>query len=261
MTRTTSAYRLDRSKPEPLYHQLETDLRERILAGEWAAGEQIPTEEQLGEMYGVSRVTIRQAVRNLVDSGYLERGQGRGTFVREPVLVAGERGLRSFSEEMRALDLEPGARVLDARTMPARGAVAEHLGLEGGAEVHRLQRLRTGDGKPIGIQTAHLPAARFPGLADELVGGASLYQVLRNEYSVTLDHARETFSVVRIPDGAARLLGVEPGDPAFHVERIAYDANGPFEYTVSVMRGDRYRIQWVLRTGGQGLEPDQGDQS
>lgn len=260
MTRTPSAQRLDRSRPEPLYHQLETDLRERILAGEWEPGEQIPTEERLGELYGVSRITIRQAVRNLVDSGYLERGQGRGTFVREPVLVAGERGLRSFSEEMRALDLEPGARVLDARTVPARGAVAEHLGLEGGAEVHRLRRLRTGDGKPIGLQTAHLPAARFPGLAAELAGGASLYQVLRTEYGVELDHARETFSVVRISKDAAQLLGVEPGEPAFHVERIAYDATGPFEYTVSVMRGDRYRIQWVLRTGDPALEPTQGDQ-
>ncbi|MFO7546376.1 MAG: UTRA domain-containing protein, partial [Trueperaceae bacterium] len=155
-----------------------------------------------------------------------------------------------------------GAHFLAERAQAAlAGPVAEHLGLEGGAEVHRLRRLRTGDGKPIGLQTAHLPVTRFPGLADKLAGGASLYQVLRTEYGVELDHARETFSVVRIPKGAAQLLGTESGEPAFHVERVAYDATGPFEYTVSVMRGDRYRIQWILRTGGPALEPIQGDES
>lgn len=259
MTRRSTQQRLDRSRPEPLYHQLETNLRERILAGEWTPGEQIPTEEQLGEMYGVSRITIRQAVRNLVDTGYLERGQGRGTFVREPVLVAGERGLRSFSEEMRALDLEPGAHMLEVGTVPAGGGVAEHLGLEGGDLVHRVRRLRTGDGKPIGLQSAHLPAGRFPGLDDRLAAGTSLYQLLRTGYGVVPDHARETFSVVRIPEEDAPLLGVEPGEPAFHVERVAYDASGPFEYTVSIMRGDRYRIQWVLRNAGPNLESPQGD--
>jgi GntR family transcriptional regulator len=250
---------LDRARPEPLYHQLESELRERILSGEWPPGAQIPTEQELGEHYGVSRITVRQAVRNLVDSGYLERGQGRGTFVREPVLVAGERGLRSFSEEMRALALEPGARVLDARQVPADGVVSEHLALEAGAPVHRLRRLRTGDGRPIGLQTAHLPAARFPGLDVRLAGGASLYEVLKASYGVELDHARETFAVARLPAEAAEILGVEPGSPAFHVERVAHDAEGPFEYTASLMRGDRYRIQWVLRPGGP--EPDEGDDS
>jgi GntR family transcriptional regulator len=202
---------------------------------------------------------VRQAVGNLVDSGYLERGQGRGTFVREPVLVAGERGLRSFSEEMRALALEPGARMLDARRLHAEGVVAEHLGLEVGTPVHRLTRLRTGDGRPIGLQTAHLPVARFPGLGERLAGGASLYDVLKGGYGVELDHARETFAVARLAADVAELLGVEPGEPAFHVERVAYDADGPFEYTVSHMRGDRYRIQWVLRPGGP--DPDEGDDS
>ena len=250
MTPRRPALRLDRDRPEPLYHQLETDLRERILSGEWKPGTQIPTEERLGQMYGVSRITIRQAVRNLVDSGHLERGQGRGTFVREPVLVAGERGLRSFSEEMRALDLRPGSRVLKAREIDASGVVADHLGVAAGTPVHRIERLRTGDDKPIGLQTAHLPVDRFPRLGERLAPGSSLYDVLANVYGVKLDHARETFSVIRIPRDVAALLGVEEDQPAFHVERVACDAHGPFEYTVSVMRGDRYRVQWVLRAGG-----------
>src|SRR5690606_21984608 len=103
---------VDRARPAPLYHQLETLLRRQILAGRWAAGERIPTEEQLVEAYGVSRVTVRQALRNLVLDGYLERGPGRGTFVRKPTLTAGERGLTSFTQDMGALGLRAGARLV-----------------------------------------------------------------------------------------------------------------------------------------------------
>lgn len=258
MTSRPPTHALDRGRPEPLYHQLEIELRERILSGEWQSGTKIPTEEHLGTIYGVSRITVRQALRNLVQHGYLERGQGRGTFVRDPVLVAGERGLRSFSEEMRALDLRPGSRLLEAREIPARDAVAEHLWLRHGAMVHQLRRLRTGDGKPIGLQTAHLPAERFPDLGRHLRSAASLYDTLRERYGIVLDHARETFAVVRVHDDIAHLLGVKAGDPAFGVERVAFDAHGPLEYTVSVMRGDRYRIQWVLHDRTPNPVPEGG---
>lgn len=242
---------VDRERPEPLYHQLATALRERILSGEWPPGTKIPTEDQLGEMYGVSRVTIRSAVRTLVEAGFLERGQGRGTFVREPTLTAGERGLLSFSDEMRALGLRPGSRMLELDTVPAPAGVAERLALEPRAPVHRIRRLRTGDGRPIGLQTAHLPAERFVHLPEAMNEGASLYRVLQDRYGVVLGQARETFSVTQLAARDARTLGVEPGACAFHVERVAVDEHGPFEYTLSRMRGDRYRIQWVLRNPEQ----------
>jgi GntR family transcriptional regulator len=252
-----SSRTLDRARPEPLYHQLEVLLRERILSGEWARGEQIPTEERLVALYGVSRVTVRQAVRNLVQAGYLERGQGRGTFVREPTLVAGERGLLSFSEEMRALGLRPGSVLLECTVVPAGEVVASKLGLDPDARVHRIRRLRTGDGKPIGLQTSHLSVARFPGLADVMGNDTSLYGTLRDRFGVELGHARETFSVAPIPRAEAVTLGVAPGACAFSVERVAHDATDPFEYTVSLMRGDRYRIQWVLRTSDAADRADQ----
>lgn len=240
--------RIDRSRPEPLYHQLERVLRERILSGEWSAGSQIPTEEQLCELYDVSRVTIRQAVRNLVEDGYLERGRGRGTFVREPILTAGERGLRSFSEEMRALGLTPGATVLNVASEIADETVSERLQLAAGAKVARIRRLRTGDGRPIGLQTSYLPLERFPDLTEADLADHSLYDLLRRRYGVVAHEARETFWVAKVPRAEARLLQVETGAPAFRVERVACDAEGPFEFTTSLMRGDRYRIQWVLKT-------------
>src|SRR5690606_3358167 len=127
----------------PLYHQVEVAIRERISSGAWAPGTQIPTEDQLCEQFRVSRVTIRHALRNLVAQGLLERERGRGTFVRDTTLTAGARGLTSFSAEMEALGLKPGARTLSATVMPASPEVAGALELLEGERVVAIRRLRT----------------------------------------------------------------------------------------------------------------------
>jgi GntR family transcriptional regulator len=245
---------IDRSRPEPLYHQVEAALRERILNNEWGAGTRIPTEDELCDFYHVSRITVRQAIRKLVEEGYLERGRGRGTFVKEPTLTAGERGLRSFSEEMRALGLTPGARLIDVGVERAGPLVGGRLAVPAGAEVVRVRRLRTGNGKPIGLQTSYLPHARVPGLARLDLNDSSLYELLELRYGIVLTEAHETFWVAKVSPEDVAALHIEPAACAFRVERVAFDADGAFEFTASVMRGDRYRIRWVLknhdRTGG-----------
>lgn len=238
---------VDRSRPEPLYRQLETLLRQQILAGRWAAGERIPTEEQLVEAYGVSRVTVRQALRNLVLDGYLERGPGRGTFVRKPTLTAGERGLTSFTQDMDALGLRAGARLVQGSVVPAPRQVASRLGVPVGQPVYLLKRLRTGDGQPIGVQTTYLVEERFPDLLAVLSEDASIYETLRERYGLTIDEAHETFAVTAIGKADAALLGVPANDCGFYVERVAFSGGAPFEFTASIMRGDRYRIRWVLK--------------
>src|SRR5690606_16327696 len=161
--------RVDRARPEPLYHQLEVLLRGRILSGEWPPGTRIPTGKELCDTYKVSRVTARQAMRNLVDGGFVTRKPGRGTYVRAPLLTAGERGLRSFSEDMRDLSLRPGSKLLSLDVEPADVTELERLDLAVGSQVVRIKRLRTGDGHPIGVQLTRLPASRFGDLsADEL---------------------------------------------------------------------------------------------
>ncbi len=247
---------VDRGRPEPLYVQVEMALRRRILAGEWSPGEKIPSEERLGQDYGVSRVTMRQALRTLVEDGYLVRGRGRGTFVREPTLTAGVRGLRSFSEEMRALGLTPGAQVLSVSLTRAGELVADRLGLDVAAQVVQVRRLRTGDGKPIGLQTSYLPWARFAGLEHEPLDDRSLYEVLARRFGTRLREARETFWVAQVGKDEAEVLQVARGDCAFRVERVAADARSAIEFTASLMRGDRYRIQWVLRNDGDGPGTD-----
>lgn len=232
----------------PLYYQVERDMRHRIESGEWQAGQQIPSEMELCALYDVSRITMRQAIRTLVDDGLIVRARGRGSFVRSAVILEGARGLTSFSDEMAALGMRAGARVLSVRRELASPDVAERLRIESGDAVVVLHRLRYADDSPIGLQTAYLPSARFPELEQVDLNGRSLYRFLAEQYGVELAEAQETFSVTTINGENARLLQVPDGTPGFRVERRTSDPKQDvFEYVASIMRGDRYRVQLVLR--------------
>jgi len=236
----------DRRRPEPLWHQAETTLRGLIEGGEWSAGAQLPNEDRLGEMLGISRITLRHALRNLEEAGLLRREHGRGTFVRSATLVAGVRGLTSFTEEMRTLALVATTTLIGADRIVAIEGIADALELAVGEPVVRLKRLRLGNGRPIGIQTSHLPEARVPGLFDDAPNVQSLYTWLEERCGIKPVKAKEVYRVGRVAPVDAELIQLAANTPAFEVERIAYDSRGPFEYTLSTMRADRYEIRSTL---------------
>lgn len=238
--------RPDRARPEPLWHQAEMVLRGLIERGDWASGSQIPNEDRLCDMLGISRITVRHALRNLEEAGFLRREHGRGTFVRSATVVAGVRGLTSFTDEMKSMALSAGTRLLEARRLGADKEVADALEIALGEPVVQLRRLRLGNGMPIGIQTSHLPESRVSGLFEDAANIQSLYGWLKERCGITPVKAKEVYRVGRVADADAELIGQPVGTPAFEVERIASDVRGPFEYTVSTMRADRYEIRSVL---------------
>jgi GntR family transcriptional regulator, N-acetylglucosamine utilization regulator len=238
---------VSRSSRLPLYHQVELDMRRRVEDGQWRAGDRIPSESELCDHYGASRITIRRAISELVADGLLVRYPGRGTFVREPTFTAGPRGLTSFTQEMASLGLRASAKVMDVRRRPVPADVGDRLGLSEAEDVVVLTRLRTGDGKPMGVQTAYLPAELVPGMELAELGDGSLYTFLAEMYGVQPAEAEEVFEVGPIRGADAQLLDVRSGTCGFHVERLTLDADGrPIEYVRSVIRGDRYRIRMSL---------------
>jgi len=244
---TINIRRADRSRPEPLWHQAEQALRALIADGSWPDGTQLPNEGKLSEMLGVSRITIRHALRNVEEAGLLRREHGRGTFVRTSTVTAGVRGLTSFTQEMQDRGFVVGSRVLDMVEVPASPEVASALEIAEGEAVVMLRRLRAGNNQPIGIQTAFMPVARVPGLVETREAVPSLYEMLKARFGITPKVAREIYRVGSVSAEDAVLLEVEAGSPAFVVQRITSDARGPFEYTVSTMRGDRYEIRSRLQ--------------
>ncbi len=234
---------LSRDGPLPLYHQLKTVILREIEAGRWQPDAQLPTENELARRFGVSKITVRQALRELAGDGFIRREQGRGTFVERRRLQQGPRELTSFTDEMRDHGLVPTSRVLEQEAIAASPAVATALGLAPDTPVFRLRRLRLANREPMGIQTAYVPLDLTPGIAGIKFANASLYDVLQSRYGLHPATARETYCVTILKREIAALLRVPARSPAMTAERVTFLAGGrPLEYVQSVMRGDRYKI-------------------
>ena len=234
----------------PLYHQLKASLLQDIDAGRWRPGEQLPTEDALMARFHVSKITVRQALRDLAQLGYIRREQGRGTFVQGPPLEEGPRELKSFTGEMRSHGFIASSRVLEQGVIDASPAVAGKLGVDPGAQVFRLHRLRLADAEPMGVQTAYVPMHLTPDIERLSFADASLYEILASRYALYPSSARETHQAVSVPEEVAGLLRAEAGSPALMAERLTTLADGrPLEYVHSIMRGDRYKIVLDLARG------------
>jgi GntR family transcriptional regulator len=234
---------LRREGPLPLYYQLKTVILREIEGGRWAPDAQLPTEDELARRFGVSKITVRQALRELAGEGFIRREQGRGTFVERRRLQQGPRELTSFTDEMRSHGLVPASRVLEQGDSAAPPAVAGALGIAQDARVFRLRRLRLANREPMGVQTAYIPLDLVPGIAEIKFAGASLYDVLQSHYGLYPATARETYCVALLTRDVAALLGVSARSPAMTAERVTFLADGrPLEYVQSIMRGDRYTV-------------------
>jgi GntR family transcriptional regulator len=225
------------------YVRVRDYLRSLVTHG-LAVGEAIPSERLLCERFGVSRMTVRQAVDALVVEGLLEREQGRGTFVA-PTKLDLEVRLASFGEEMRRRGMVPSSTVLAAEEVPAAPDVADALDLLPGEQVFYLHRVRYADGEPMAIEQAWLPCGLTPHLFDD---GApeSIYGALRRR-GLEPDWGEDTAD--------ADLLGLGVGKAVLRLTRRTFAGEVACVYSRSSYRADRY-VLWVpLRAPRRALTP------
>jgi len=227
-----------------VYGQIEDWLAEAITDGRIGPGDRMPTEHDLAAWFGVSRMTLRQALAKLARRGLVTRAVGRrgGTFVAERKLEQDHTTLAGFSEQLRRQGIQPGARVLSAVQRPAGPVVAAALEVAEGDPVHEVRRIRLGDGRPIVLEHSAFPAAMFPGLLGCRLDG-SLYELLETRYGQRPHRARESLEPVTAGVREAEALEVSEGAPLMLVVRVAYARSGqPVEFARDLFRGDRTRI-------------------
>ena len=234
---------IDRRNPLPLYFQLEAIIMELIETGELKPHEPIYTEGELMQRYGLSRTTVRQAVADLVKEGYLYRRRGKGTFVSRPKERHALERLTSFSEDMRARGMTPGARVLELEIIEASERISDPLEVEKGSSVWKIARLRLADGEPMCIQTSYIPT----GLVDtiemaDLEGEGSLYELLERRFQLPLRESDEALEAVLAWPEESQLLGIKHGAPLLLRTRTTFLADGrPVELVTTLYRADRYQ--------------------
>ena len=232
----------------PKGEQLQEILEAHIAS--LSPGDPLPSERALSQHYGVARMTVRQEIERLAAKGLIYRVHGRGTFVAEPKFEQSAR-LSSFSEDMRARGMTPGSSVLDRSVLPANEFIADHLEVETNTSVVKVDRVRTADGEPMAFERAYLPAARFPGLEREDLGGRSLYELLQKRWGVAVDSADQIVTGVTLSREEAVLLGAAEHQPAFLIQRTTRDRAGlVIEYVRSLYRADRYDIHIALKREG-----------
>ena len=227
----------------PRYHQIAQALRDLIRSGRIAPGGRLDNQRRLAEEFGVTLMTLRQALEVLERDGLITRRHGLGTFVARPSVDYDILHFRAFAGDLSAVGENVATRFLRSHFGPADRRAAQELGLDPGHRVFALERLRLVDGRPTSFQISHLPAA----LGDEVVKAdlavTPLRQVLSFKLGIEITGARETVSAETLPARAARELDCVPGAPCFRSDRVSVDAESrPIVYDRVFIPGDRFRI-------------------
>lgn len=229
--------------PVPKHAQLRSILLEQIVS-KWAAHSAIPSERELMVEFGVSRATVREAIRGLVEEGKLYKVHGKGTF------VAGERiqatlHLASFTDDMRRRGLVAATIVRRVQAVEAPVEARAALGLAEGAHVWDVERLRMAGGVPMALERGFYPAGLLPDL-DRHDLTRSLYSTLSTAYQLPIDRAEQTVWAELADAALGGVLGVGAGAPVMVFRRTSSAGTQPVEYVTSWYRGDRYQIHMFL---------------
>lgn len=233
---------INKQSPIPIYHQLEELLKQQIESGVLGEDEAIPSERELSEKFQISRMTVRQAINNLVLEGYLYRLKGRGTFVNKKRVEQELQGLTSFTEDMLTRGMVPTSRLVSFDIIESDALTAKALDIEEKNPVYCFGRIRLADRLPMAIETAYVPVSLVPGLTEEIIN-QSLYRYLEEQLMLTISEAKQEIEASVANFQEARLLEIDEGAPVLLIERTSYLADEtPFEFVRSSFRADRYRF-------------------
>lgn len=231
----------------PRHEQISDWMRERIQQGILQPDAQLPSESQLGEQFGVSRITVRRALQTLEGEGLIYRRQGLGSFVRETRVHQGLVRLTDFAEDMAQAGLRAASRVLHLGPEEAGPDVAAALGLDPRRVVVRLDRLRLGDDEPIAFDRTWLPVAYAQLLDGRDLVHESIYQILERDYEIPVLRGRFRIEAVGADADVAAHLQVPEGRALLLIERCSFThGDRPVYFQRRFYRSDRVAYELEL---------------
>lgn len=232
----------------PVYQVIENDIKEKIKNGDLKHGEMINSENELKEMYSVSRMTVRQALSNLVNEGYLYRHKGKGTFVNNIKIEKKMQGLIGFTEEMRRMNKKVRNKLITYEIIKADDEVSSKLFLETGDEVYLIERIRYGDDVPVLFEKLYIPRKIIKDM-DSKVMESSFYDYIENQLNIKISYCIQTLEAKSANTRISEMLEVQKNSPVLYMTRNTFlDRGFPFEYVKAYYRADQYRfIQHSVR--------------
>ncbi|MEM7049236.1 MAG: GntR family transcriptional regulator [Acidobacteriota bacterium] len=227
----------------PLYYQLGTILREQILSGRYAPGEKLPTEADLVNGYGVSRITVRQALKSLEEEGMIRREAGRGTFVNADVAPPEMLQMDGSLDDLISMGLATSVKLVDLRHVSATRKDRETFGLREGAQVVQCTRVRYYQDKPYSYIVNRLPAHLADRFEDHNWESGSILQFFEEKLGLDLKEAEQTVRATLADALLAKALDVRVGAPLLSVDRVVLTRSGSaVERVHTYYRGDIYSL-------------------
>jgi GntR family transcriptional regulator len=234
---------------KPLYLQIKDALKQRILDGEYAPHERLASESELMRLFGVSRITVRQAMRDLHAEGLVFSIQGKGSFVSKPKAVQDIQRLLGFGEAMAAKGYETSTRVLKIQAGRAPKAVASALRLASGESVVEVRRVRYLNRDPVSVDHSYFPQD----IGQALFGrdlARDIFPLLENELGIVLGHADMRIEAIAADTALADDLRIPEGSPVLRVNRLVVATDGrPVDFEYLSYRGDTYQYQLRVERG------------
>lgn len=232
----------------PLYSQLIGIIKRAITTGGVTAGTLLPSESELCSTYHISRNTVRQAIGALEADGFVVRKRGKGTFVADPAMRR-KHVEYSFTTEISQQGKSPSSTLVDFAVIPASAHIREIMALGEGESVYCFTRVRNVDGWPLILETSYYPETIYPNLTREMVQTHSFYSLLYHIGVVPVS-AQDSYEAVLLGEKESALLGCRVGSPAFFHRRRTTGENGRvYEYTTSLMRADRVKLDVHFQKG------------
>lgn len=232
--------------PQPLYLQIKEVLKQRILDGLYQPHQKLASENELMAAFGVSRITVRQALRDLHNEGLVFSAQGKGTFVSKPKATQSLESLQGFEESMQAAGFAASSKLLSAAPRRPSKDVAAALRLGRKDDVVEIKRVRYVNREPVSIDVSYFPAD----IGARLIGrdlARDLFPMLENELGVPLGHADVKIGAAAPDADTQKHLKIGAADPLLKVERLTYDTAGrPVDFEYLLIRGDAYQYQFRI---------------
>ncbi|HEY5589031.1 MAG TPA: GntR family transcriptional regulator [Candidatus Paceibacterota bacterium] len=237
---------MNKTSSIPIYAQLEEAIKEKIKKREYLPGEELPTERELTELFGVSRMTIRQAISNLVHKGILYKIRGKGAFVSKEVIEK-KLEIESFSDDMRKRGLIPGSKIIKFEKISPNEEIKEKLNLLEDEKIYFLNRLRLADNEPIAIEYCYLPEKFYPNIIKYNMANCSLYTIMKEEYNIHFNYMKQSMRALNLGKIDAEMLIGKSKGVGLVSERLMYNIEEiPIEFTKTIYHSERYTFNMVL---------------
>jgi GntR family transcriptional regulator len=230
--------------PLPLYVQIRDNLRRKILEGVYAVHERLPSENEMMNSFGVSRITIRQALRDLHNEGLVFSAQGKGTYVSKPKAVQNVQRLQGFGEAMASQGYEATALLLSIQQCKPGKPVVAALSLPAAEDVVEVKRVRYLNRSAVCVENSYFPLD----IGRQLFGmdlSGDIFPMLENLFGIRLGRADIGLDAIIADEEAQHFLALKAGEPILRVERLTHDRGGrPIDFEYLCYRGDSFKYQF-----------------